>query len=152
MAERKYDRQMKGFTLDQGSQFFNSLFKAYCEERGIILHDSEAYTPEENGVAERSNKTINNKARTLLAESNLPQKFWYAAIETAVFMDNRTISKQYGSFLKTPYELWFRHKPNIKRLQTFGCAVQIVIRKSQRGGKFEEITNDGILVGFQTQP
>lgn len=63
-------------------------------------------------------------------------------------MDNRTISKQYGKFTTTPYELWFKHKPNIKHLRTFGCAVQIVICKSQRGGNFEEITNDGILIGF----
>ena len=63
-------------------------------------------------------------------------------------MDNRTISRQYGNFKTTPYELWFKHKPNIKHLRTFGCAVQILIRKSQRGGKFEEVTTDGVLIGF----
>lgn len=46
MVERQCDRQVKGFTLDQGSELFNSLFEPYCEERGILLHDSAAYTPE----------------------------------------------------------------------------------------------------------
>lgn len=76
VVERQKDRKLKQFTLDGGSEFFNSLFVPFCEERGIILHKTAAYKPEQNGVAERANKTINAKARALLIQANLPSRFW----------------------------------------------------------------------------
>lgn len=48
----------------------------------------------------------------------------------------------------TPYEIWHKQKPSINHLRIFGCAAQLLIRKSQRGGKFEEVTEDGVLLGF----
>lgn len=65
-AERQTDKHVKIFTLDCGSEFFNSLFEPFCMEKGITLHATAPYTPEQNGVSERSMKTINSKARAML--------------------------------------------------------------------------------------
>lgn len=147
-AERQTDRHVKGFTLDCGSEFFNSLFEPYCLEKGIILHATAPYTPEQNGVSERSMKTINGKARAMLLEANVPAHFWYQAAETAVFLHNRTICTASGDLDTTPFELWYKRRPNIHHLRVFGCSAQILIRKPLRGGKFEEVTHDGVLLGF----
>lgn len=147
-AERQTDNHVKSFTLDCGSEFFNSLFVPFCDEMGINLHSTAPYTPSQNGVSEAANKTINAKARAMLITANLPQRFWYHAAETAVFIHNRTICKASGDLNITPFELWHKRKPDISHLRIFGCAAQILIRKSQRGGKFEEVTEDGILLGF----
>ena len=119
MAERQQDRKVKAFTLNHGSEFFNSLFIPFCDEKGILLHDTAPYTPAQNSVSERGNKTIINKARTMLIDANMPKRFWYPAIDTAVFLDNRTISKSSGEFKSTPHELWNGHKTGIKHLRTF---------------------------------
>lgn len=81
-------------------------------------------------------------------EANLPSKFWYQAAETAVFLHNRTICKSSGDLSITPFELWHKRKPDIHHIRVFGCSAQILIRKPLRGGKFEEVTNDGVLLGF----
>lgn len=147
-AERQTDCHVKSFTLDCGSEFFNSLFVPFCEELGINLHATAPYTPSHNGVSEVANKTINGKARAMLITSNLPRSFWYQAAETAVFLHNRTICKASGNLEMTPYEIWHKQKPDIGHLRIFGCAAQILIRKPARGGKFNEVTEDGVLVGF----
>lgn len=147
-AERQTDHHVKSFTLDCGSEFFNSLFVPFCDEMGINLHPTAPYTPSQNGVSEAANKTINAKARAMLITANLPQRFWYHAAETAVYIHNRTICKASGDLTITPFEIWHKRKPNIHHLCVFGCAAQILIRKSQRGGKFDEVTQDGVLLGF----
>lgn len=148
MAERQSGCKIKTFTLDGGSEFINSLFGPFCDEHGISIHQTASYTPEQNGVAERSKKTINAKARALLIASNLPSKFWWYAVLLAVFLTNRTICKASGDLKTTPYEIWHKRKPIIRHLRTFGCAVQILIRKELRGGKFEPVSRDGVLLGF----
>lgn len=147
-AERQTDRHVKSFTLDCGSEFFNTLFEPFCMEKGIILHATAPYTPEQNGVSERSMKTINSKARAMLLEANVPTRFWYQAAETAVFLHNRTMCKASGDLDVTPYELWHKRKPDIHHVRVFGCSAQILICKPIRGGKFEEVTHDGVLLGF----
>lgn len=146
-AERQTNCHLESFTLDCGS-FFNSPFFPFCDEVGITLHSNEPYTPSQNGVSEAANQTINAKARAMLLTANLSQRFWYHASETAVFIHNRTICKVSGDLEITPFEIWNKRKPDINHIRVFGCAAQILIRKSQRGGKFEEVTEDGVLVGF----
>lgn len=149
-AERHSERRVKCFTLDQGSEFFNSLFVPFCREKGIWLHKTASYTPEQNGVSERANKTITYKARALLQHANLPHAFCFEAISTAVYLDNRTISKSYNNGLMTPFEGWYGRKPSISHIRTFGCAVEFIIRKPNRQNKYDAITKTGILLGFVT--
>lgn len=147
-SERQTDCHLKSFTLDCGSEFLNSLFVPFCEGVGIHLHPTAPYTPSRNGVSKRSNQTINGKAREMLIDANMPARFWYHAAATAVFLHNRTICKASGNLDITPYEIWHLRKPDVSHLRVFGCAAQILIRKPQRDRKFDEVTQDGVLLGF----
>ncbi|EZA50979.1 Copia protein [Ooceraea biroi] len=103
------------------------------------------HTPEQNGVAERKNRTLVETARCLLAQSGLPAHFWAEAINTANYIRNRCISKSLGD--NTPYELWQGEKPDIGHLRTFGSKV-FVLNKNPNKGKFEPRSIEGIFIGY----
>ncbi|GKE78266.1 putative ribonuclease H-like domain-containing protein [Tanacetum coccineum] len=99
---------------------------------------SNARTPQQNGVAERKN-------RTMLADSKLPTMFWTEAISTACYVLNRVlVTKPHN---KTPYELLSGKVPNISHLKPFGCHVTI-LNTSDHLGKFERKADEGFIVGY----
>ena len=89
---------------DHGKEFENAKFKAFCNEYGIKKEFSAAKTPQQNGVVERKNWVIQEMARVMLLNKNLPQKFWAEAVNTSCHIGNR-IYFQAGT-KKTSYEFW----------------------------------------------
>ncbi|GJW08446.1 retrovirus-related pol polyprotein from transposon TNT 1-94 [Tanacetum coccineum] len=73
---------------------------------------SVARTPQQNGVAERKNRTLIEAARTMLADSKLPTTFWAEAVSTACYVQNRVLVVQ-SFILRLPYELFRGIKPAI---------------------------------------
>ncbi|GJW58478.1 putative ribonuclease H-like domain-containing protein [Tanacetum coccineum] len=112
--------------------------------KGIKQEYSNARTPQQNGVAERMNRTLIEAARTMLADSLLPTTFWAEAVSTACYIFNRVrVTKPQ----KTPYELLFGHKPIISYIRPFGCHVTILDTLSVLG-KFDGKSDEGFLVGY----
>lgn len=105
------------------------------------------YTPEQNGVSERGNRTTTEKARTLLKQARLPSEFWGEAVSTAVSFENLTPIAKAG--FKSPHELWHGDAPSYEHLRVFGCLAYVFIRKESRDGKFSDVAKKGILVGYQ---
>ncbi|GKF06027.1 ribonuclease H-like domain-containing protein, partial [Tanacetum coccineum] len=96
----------------------------YCEIKGIKREFSVARTPQQNGVAERKNRTLIEAARTMLADSKLPTTFWAEAVNTACYVQNRVlIIKPHN---KTPYELFLGRKTALSFMRPFGCLVTIL--------------------------
>ena len=147
VAERQTGCPLKTFTLDRGGEFVNTLMNEHLKSLGIELHLTAGHAPEQNGVAERSNRTVGSKARSMMMESGLPLRFWYQACEAAVFLSNRTITKAVPGF-KTPFELWHFRKPSIDHLRVFGCKSYRIIRKELRESKYSQVSSEGVLVGF----
>lgn len=145
LVERQCDTKLKRITLDNGYEFINDTMVPYCKEVGIYLRTTATYTPEENGVAERSNRTITEPARAMMIEANLPIKFWLYAIKSAVYLKNRTISSALPVG-KTPFELWNHRKPDIAHVHPIGCLCYVLIRKPLRGGKFEQVSRQAMLL------
>ncbi|GJS01166.1 putative ribonuclease H-like domain-containing protein [Tanacetum coccineum] len=117
----------------------------FCGNKGIKQEYSNARTPQQNGVAERMNRTLIEAARTMLADSLLPTTFWAEAVSTACYIFNRVrVTKPQN---KTPYELLFGHKPIISYIRPFGCHVTILDTLSVLG-KFDEKCDEGFLVGY----
>ncbi|GJS03727.1 putative ribonuclease H-like domain-containing protein [Tanacetum coccineum] len=113
--------------------------------KGIKQEYSNARTPQQNGVAERMNRTLIEAARTMLADSLLPTTFWAEAVSTACYIFNRVrVTKPQN---KTPYELLFGHKPIISYIRPFGCHVTILDTLSVLG-KFDGKSDEGFLVGY----
>ncbi|GJY82730.1 putative ribonuclease H-like domain-containing protein [Tanacetum coccineum] len=117
----------------------------FCGNKGIKQEYSTARTPQQNGVAERMNRTLIEAARTMLADSLLPTTFWAEAVSTACYIFNRVrVTKPQN---KTPYELLFGHKPIISYIRPFGCHVTILDTLSVLG-KFDGKSDEGFLVGY----
>ncbi|KAJ9542256.1 hypothetical protein OSB04_028762 [Centaurea solstitialis] len=147
-VENKTNLKVKVIRSDNGTQFKNADLNSFCEAKGIERQYSAPRTPQQNGVAERRNRTLIEAARTMLVDSKLPITFWAEAANTACYVQNRVlIVKSKG---KTPYELFEKKKPFIGFLKPFGCPCTILKTKSQLG-KFDSKSEDGFLVGYSSQ-
>ncbi|GJX60227.1 putative reverse transcriptase, RNA-dependent DNA polymerase [Tanacetum coccineum] len=116
---------------------------------GIFLSQdkefSNARTPQQNGVAERRNRTLIEAARTMLADAKLPVTFWAEAVNTACYVQNRVLVNK--SQNKTPYELFNGRSPAIGFLRPFGCHVMI-LNTLDHLGKFDAKGDEGYFVGY----
>jgi hypothetical protein len=130
---------------DNGTEFKNSRFEDYCDEKGIKHEFSAKYTPEQNRVVERKNWTLINMARSMLSEYNVSGSFWAKAINTACHASNRLYCHR--MLKKTPYELLIGRKSNISYFRVFGCKCYI-LRKDTRLSKFQSKYDDGFLLGY----
>ncbi|GJT98905.1 ribonuclease H-like domain-containing protein [Tanacetum coccineum] len=116
--------KVKVIRCDNGTEFKNKVMNQFCEMKGIKREFSVARTPQQNGVAERKNRTLIEVARTMLANSKLPTAFWAKAVNTACYVQNRVlVIKPYN---KTPYELFLGRKPALSFMRPFGCPVTIL--------------------------
>lgn len=145
MVENKHDKKIKVFRSDQGGEFCNNDFKIFLKNEGIIHQKTNAYTPQQNGLAERLNRTLVEKARCLLFDAGLSKKFWAEAINTSNFIRNRCIAT--GLSGKTPFEMWNKTKPDLSGIRIFGSTVMVHVPKEKRL-KFDKKSNKHILVGF----
>ena len=107
-------------------------FYEYLRQRGITHELTIAHTPEQNGVAERMNRTLIECARTMLSHAGLPKSFWGEAVNTAAYIRNRTSSTAFNDCTTTPYERWHGKKPDVSNLRVFGCVAYGGIPKSNR--------------------
>ncbi|MBW0481448.1 hypothetical protein O181_021163 [Austropuccinia psidii MF-1] len=114
-AKNTLERQVKKLICDGGKEFVNSLIKNFCDARGIKLTVTTPYTPQHNGIVERINRNLMDKARTLILETGVPKNLWGEVINTVNFLRVR-VSRE-G---KSPYEKLFNKKPNLGRIRRFG--------------------------------
>lgn len=145
-AENETGKRIIRFRSDGGGEFYSKEFIAYCDGKGIAQEKTNPDTPQKNGVAERKNQTLNNKARSMLADANLTTMFWESAIQYANWIINRSPSRALDDN-KTPYELYYNKKPSLTTLRVFGCKVWVQIPKKHRA-KFDNRTVECIFLGF----
>ncbi|GJY02248.1 putative ribonuclease H-like domain-containing protein [Tanacetum coccineum] len=117
----------------------------FCEQKGIKREFSVARTPQQNGVAERRNRTLIEAARTMLADSKLPTTFWAEAVNTACYVQNRVLVVKPHN--KTPYELFRGRTPALSFMRPFGCHVTI-LNTLDYLGKFDGKSDEGFFVGY----
>ncbi|GJY86188.1 putative ribonuclease H-like domain-containing protein [Tanacetum coccineum] len=145
LIENQLNKKVKGIRCDNGTEFKNAKLIELCGEKGIKRDYSNPRTPQQNGVAERKNRTLIEAARTMLADSKLPTMFWTEAVSTACYVLNRvSITNPHN---KTPYQLLSGKVPQIGHLKPFGCQVTI-LNTSDHLGKFEGKADEGYLVGY----
>ncbi|KAJ9547168.1 hypothetical protein OSB04_019711 [Centaurea solstitialis] len=130
---------------DNGTEFKNIVLKSFYNSFGITQTFSAARTPEQNGVVERRNRTLVEAARSMLAESQLPQYLWAKAVNTACYTQNRSIIHR--RFGKTPYHILFGRVPSVGHFKVFGCKC-FVLNESENRGKFGPKSDELIFVGY----
>ncbi|GKC07597.1 putative ribonuclease H-like domain-containing protein, partial [Tanacetum coccineum] len=126
-------------------EFKNNDIIEFCRSKGVKREYSNARTLQQNKVAERKNRTLIEAARTMLADSFLPNTFWAKAVSTACYVLNRVLVTKPQN--KTPYELITRKIPIIRYIRPFGCHTTI-LNTIDHLGKFEEKSDEGFLVGY----
>lgn len=145
-AERATGKKLKILRSDNGKEYVNSSLERLLEEKGIGHQLTAPYTPQQNGVAERANRTIVEMARTMLNHARLPKKFWSEAVNTAVYMKNRLPTKALDG--KTPYELVWSHRPTVRYFRVFGCDAFSQVPYQQRS-KFDSKSQKLIFLGYE---
>ncbi|GJV89354.1 putative ribonuclease H-like domain-containing protein [Tanacetum coccineum] len=143
--ENLVDHKVKVIRCDNGTEFKNREMNQFYEMKGILRQFSIARTPQQNGVAERRNKTLIEAARTMLADSKLPTTFWAEAVNTACYVQNRVLVVKPHN--KTPYELFHGRTPTLSFMRPFGCPVTI-LNTIDHLGKFDGKADEGFFVGY----
>ena len=116
----------------------------FLDEEGISHEFSATYTPQQNAVVERKNRTLIEIARTMLDEYKMPKHFWAEAVETACHATNRLyLHKLLG---KTAYELLASNKPQVGYFRVFGSKCYILDK--HRRSKFAPKSHEGFLLGY----
>ncbi|GJX69478.1 putative ribonuclease H-like domain-containing protein [Tanacetum coccineum] len=143
--ENLVDHKVKIIRCDNGTEFKNREMNQFYEKNGILRQFSVARTPQQNGVAERRNRTLIEAARTMLADSKLPTTFWAEAVNTACYVQNRVLVVKPHN--KTPYELFHGRTPTLSFMRPFGCLVTI-LNTIDHLGKFDGKADEGFFVGY----
>ncbi|GJT47406.1 putative ribonuclease H-like domain-containing protein, partial [Tanacetum coccineum] len=136
---------VKTIRCDIGTKFKNRDIIEFCGSKGIKREYSNAKTRQQNGVAERKNRTLIEAARTMLADSFLPNTFWVEAVSTACYVLNRVLVTKPQN--KTPSKLITGIIPIISYIRPFRCHVTI-LNTIDHLGKFEGKSDEGFLVGY----
>ncbi|GJX25048.1 retrovirus-related pol polyprotein from transposon TNT 1-94 [Tanacetum coccineum] len=143
VSDRRVNRKV--MTMEQSIK--NQLMNDVLCKKGIKREYSIARTPQQNGVAERKNRTLIEAARTMLADSLLPIQFWAEAVNTACYVLNRVLVTK--PQMKTPYEILMGRSPNISFMRPFGCPLTI-LNTLDHLGKFDGKSEEGYLLGYST--
>lgn len=132
---------------DQGTEFTGGKFLEILKEEKIEIEVSPPYTPEHNGVAERFNKTIQEKVRAYMFDSGLPKSMWEFAVDAAVYAYNRTPHKSI-EFLVPLMKFSLSASCHFNQIKRFGCIGYVKVPKPN--SKFSERAIKAVLVGYRT--
>ena len=144
MTENKFGRRIKIFRSDGGGEYMNNEIMNFFKEEGIKHERTVPYTPQQNGVAERKNRTLVEMTRCMLFDSKMEKKYWGEAVITANYIQNRL---PIGGCDKTPYEKWTGNPPNVNHIRTFGCTAYAYVPQQKRQ-KLDPKSEKLIMVGY----
>lgn len=142
-TELESGQKLKTLRLDNAGEF-RSIEKELQDEFGIQIEWTTTYTPEQNGVSERANRTLVSLARAMLIDSRLPYKFWGEAVKTACYLRNRTPSGPGGL---TPEEAFTGKRPGIRHIIPWGCLAFHQV-PSEKRLKLEPVSVRTAFVGY----
>ncbi|KAJ4702077.1 Retrovirus-related Pol polyprotein from transposon TNT 1-94 [Melia azedarach] len=146
-VEKESGRQIKAMRTDRGGEFTSKEFQEFCEANGIRRFLTVPRSPQQNGVAERKNRTILNIARSMLKSKRLPKEFWAEAVSTAVYLSNRSPTRSVWG--KTPQEAWCGRKPGISHLRVFGSVAHVHV-PDERRTKLDDKSESFIFIGYDS--
>ena len=140
------DRKPKAIQMDRGKEFVNHTVLEWCTTRGIKLHLTAPYSPSQNGVAKRMNRTLVELARAMIKGQNLPEFIWEHAILHAAYIRNRAYTKHLQTL--TPYQGWYQKKPDVSHLREFGTPIWILHQGQHKNRKMLPKSKRHVYVGF----
>ncbi|KAH9656856.1 hypothetical protein KPL70_022839 [Citrus sinensis] len=138
-------KKIKCLRTDNGGEYTDGEFIVFYKQEGIQRQFTVAYTPQQNRVTERMNKTLTERIRTMLKTASLPNSFWVEAAKTACYILNRSPSIVIG--LKTAMEMWTGKPADYSYLHPFGCPVYVMYNAQERT-KLDPKSRRCIFLGY----
>ena len=145
MLETQAGQQLKLVRTDRGSEYLNAPLMDFFKSKGIIHETTAPYTPQQNGAAERLNRTLMERVRAMLHGAQLDVDMWAEAAVTANFIRNRS---PISGRAKTPWELFYNSKPDISHMRVFGSKAYVHIPKHFRR-MLDVLSKPGIFIGYE---
>ncbi|KAD6454708.1 hypothetical protein E3N88_09414 [Mikania micrantha] len=118
-VENEVGIKLKLLRTDKGGEFTSNEFTQFCKDNGIARQLIAPYSPQQNGVVERRNRTMLSTTRSMLKAMSMPKIFWAEAVRHTIYVLNRVPTKALTDC--TPYEALKGRKPNLGSLRVFGC-------------------------------
>lgn len=147
LVESETRSKLKTLRTDRGGEFTSHDFKDYCDKHGINRHLTAPYSPQQNGVVERRNRTLIEMTRSILKHMNMPNYLWGEATRHATYLINRVTTRALNGM--TPYECLRGRKPNISHLRVFGC---VCYARTETAGRRKLDDRSRVLVHLGTEP
>lgn len=138
-------RKLKILRTDNEREYVNQNMKKFMKRNGMQHQTTVAYTTEQNRIAEKYNRTIMERARTMIEAANFNHNYWAEAVNTSVYLKNRSPTRTI--FSMTPEEAWSSQRPDVSHLRIFGSRAFLHIPDQQRK-KLDAKTKEMILVGY----
>nr|GEV35799.1 zinc finger, CCHC-type [Tanacetum cinerariifolium] len=152
--ENKLRTTLKMLRMDQEGEFASNEFTQYCKENDIARQLIAPYSPQQNGVVKRRNRTIMSTTRCMMKATNMPQNFWAKAIRHAIYILNSVRTKALEDI--TPYEAIKQRKPNLENLRVFGYIAYAKIRRERpeniTPSEWINILSFGMILGTLPEP
>ncbi|KAL5810306.1 hypothetical protein ACOSQ4_026874 [Xanthoceras sorbifolium] len=145
MVENETGLKIKRLRSDNGGEYRDSRFREFCANSGIKMEKTVPMTPQQNGVAERMNRTLNERARSMRLHAGLPKMLWAEAVNTAAYLINRGPSVPLDGGI--PEEVWSGKEVNVSHLRVFGCISYVHIDSAERS-KLDAKSNKCVFVGY----
>lgn len=147
MLKTQLGRKMKTLRTDRAKEYLCGTLQSFLKKEGIKFQCTVGYAPEQNGAAERKNRTLVEAVRTMLTDSGLPKTLWAEAVCTANYVFNRLVDKNTGM---TPIEAFFGVKPTNKQFHEFGSDAYVMIPYERRR-KLDEKARKVKFVGYDEE-
>lgn len=144
-VEKQIGLSIKVLRSDGGGEYCNADFTNYLSIHGIIHQVTMPYSPQQNGVAERLNRTLLEKVRCMLFDAKLGKRYWGEAVMSAIYLKNRSPTAAVPD--ATPEQLWTGNKVDLSHLKVFGCRAYALIPKCNRR-KLDAKSKELIFVGY----
>jgi transposase InsO family protein len=123
-------RKIKVLRTDNEGEYTSNEFTDFCKEVGIKREKTVAYNPQQNGVAERKNRSIISAVKAMIDDRSLPLYLWTEACNTVVYLLNRSPHRILED--KTLEEAFTGRRPETGHLRIFGCPIYIHIPMEKR--------------------
>ena len=144
-AEKQTGYSIKALRDDKGGEYMSKEMDTWMKSHGILREHTTPATPQQNGVAERTNRIFDEGITCMLNEAKLPGSFWGDALGTFVHVLNRSPSSSLKDI--TPYEAWFGQKPPVDHFRVFGCQAYVHVQKNKHRS-FEAKSRRCIFIGY----
>eukprot|EP00253_Pinus_taeda_P031014 PITA_31014 len=148
LVENQSGLRIKVLRTERGGEYISKEFLRFCRENGIHKQFTASYTPQQNGVAQRKNRTIMDMARSMLKAKHLPNDYWAEAVQCAVYILNRCPTK--AMMNKMPEEAWSGRKQGVTHMKVFGCVAYAHILDQLRK-KLDSKGEKCIFIGYSEE-